>query len=411
MTSEYPELVLSTYKKMRDNGELYTILPKETTAALKNACLKVYDSRYNQDDADILSVFFNVDKMKCDFRKVISDVKSDYFKALYNHIRDETETNERNSDLLAWLINFKPRPSGSYYKSLRERNKLAEAASEETVEIVTDEIEQNNAKEEGNIELKKNENVKESTAESNGQDIIEAIGKAENKKEPITKPTTPPIVIIPIKTNDVNINGGDTEPPPIPVKPEYVPRFSPRYITISCIILLFVGSSSFVAWERSGIAVRTPDKQEKCMYWDVDHYEPIDCKRQVDGATIIPLDLKALEKQRKINLPDTLTSYSIGNVWYKGFVKDHEFFTAAGPYPTDTTRVLKKLTPIILAKYISNNRYLQTRLTWLLYATIFITLCGFGASRLKKEVKQPVEKPQAEEEEPLNFTQQQTVNC
>lgn len=29
--------------------------------------------------------------------------------------------------------------------------------------------------------------------------------------------------------------------------------------------------------------------------------------------------------------------------WYKGFVKDHKFFTAVGTYPTETTRVLKSL--------------------------------------------------------------------
>jgi len=391
MTEEYPELVLSTYKKMRDNGELHTIIPKATTAALKNACLKVYDSRYNPEDADILSVFFNVDKMKCDFRKVISDVKSDYFKALYNHIREGTDTNERNTDLLAWLIDFKPRPSGLYYKNLRELNKLTETASG-TVEIATNEIEQNSAKEEADIELQKkeSENLKEFTT---------TIDEAENEQEHIVKPTTPPIVVIPIKTEDVKINGGSIVPPPtIHNKPEYVPRFSPRYITISCIVLLFIGTTSFAIWER-WTKIRMPNSDEKYMYWDGDHYEPIKDDKQNVGAPIIPLNVRTLTQQRKINLPDTLTNYSIGKVWYKGHGKDHEFFTDSGSYPKDIQRVLKPLTSTILTKYTSNYRYMLTRFVWFLCAAFFISLFGFAVSKLEKEVKHTEEETKTEKEE------------
>nr|WP_315420936.1 hypothetical protein [uncultured Pedobacter sp.] len=324
---------------MKDNGKLHAILPKETTTKLRKACLNVYASRYDPKDADILAMFFDVDKMEVDFQKKLNDSEPDDYRTLWNHIRGETDTTEeRNSNLLAWLIDLEPRPRSSYYLN-----------SDKTIKI-------------GGIPI---------------DDL---------------PPSTPP--------------------PPIPPKSFYIPRFSLKYIIISCIILLFVGTTSFVAWENSVTSVRMPNADEKCMYWNEDHYEPVKCNAQIANATIIPLDLKKLQRQRKINLSDTLTSYSLGKVWYKGFVKDHEFFTAAGPYPTDTTRVLKKLSPIILAKYISNNRYLQTRLIWLSYAIIFVVLCGFGASRLKKEVKQPVKKSAAEEEEePLNFTQQQPVNC
>lgn len=411
MTEEYPELVLSTYKKMRDNGELYTILPKETTAALKNACLKVYDSRYNLEDADILSVFFNVDKMKCDFRKVISEVKSDYFKALYNHIRDETDTNERNSDLLAWLINFKPRPSGSYYKNLRENIKLTEKSGEKTTEVIIDNTNQNRGQEQviGNIALENQENLdiklieytNEPTTEPTSQSTTETIGKTEDEKESISKPITPPVVIIPIKINDGKIDEYNTKPPIQTEDPVYIPRFSPRYITISCIILLLVGTTSFVAWENSGTSVRMPNSDEKCMYWNEDHYEPVKCDEQIANATIIPLNLKKLQDQRKINLSDTLTSYSLGKVWYKGFVKDHEYFTDSGAYPLDTQRMLRPLSNTILSKYTSNYRYMLTRLVWFLCAAIFVSLCGYWASTLKKEVKQPVE--EGETDNDANF--------
>lgn len=419
MTPEYPELVLSTYKKMRDNGELYMILPRETTAALKNACLKVYDSRYNQDDADILSVFFNVDKMKCDFRKVISEVKSDYFKALYNHIRDETDTNERNSDLLAWLINFKPRPSGSYYKNLRENIKLTEKSGEKITEVIIDNTNQNIGQEQltGNIALENQENLgvkliectNELTTEPTSQSTTEIIGKTEDEKESISKPITPPVVIIPIKINDGKIDEDNTKPPVQTNDPIYIPRFSPRYITISCILLLFIGSSSFVAWENSTISVRMPKADEKCMYWNEDHYEPVKCNAQIANATITPLDLKKLQRQRKINLSDTLTSYSLGKVWYKGFVKDHEFFTDSGAYPQDIQRVLKPLTNTILTKYTSNYRYLLTRLVWFICAAFFISICGFAVSKLEKEVKAKDESQQQDPEVVLTLEEEPMV--
>jgi len=121
MSQDYQSAVFATYIKKRDEGELRVILPTETTARLKKACLKVFDSRYNQQDADILSVFFDKDKMGTDFRKVILEAEADDFRALYNHIKGLTEsTDEKNSDLLAWLIDFEFRPSISYYKSLKE---------------------------------------------------------------------------------------------------------------------------------------------------------------------------------------------------------------------------------------------------------------------------------------------------
>jgi len=376
MTEEYPELVLSTYKKMRDNGELHTIIPKATTAALKNACLKVYDSRYNPEDADILSVFFNVDKMKCDFRKVISDVKSDYFKALWKHIRDKTDTtDERNSDLLAWLIDFKPRPSGSYYKNLREAKKRAEESNESLIITSSDGNSDSNWED---IPIDKGDSI---NGESDKSDEI----IKETINEPIGPSSTEPTGNLKneeVKTTIEEEILGTIE------EPVYESRFSHRQIIIACILLFIIAGTSFIAWERTATSIRMPKADEKFMYWDGDHYEPIKAGAQKAGVTIIPLDLKTLKEQRKINLPDTLTKYSLGKVWYKGYGSNHEYFTAPGLYPPDTLRTLKKLSLDILKDHTSYYRYLLTRLVWFLSATFLISLCGYRASTLKKELKQ-----------------------
>jgi hypothetical protein len=317
MPEDYQDIVLAAYKKMRDNGELHVILQKETTTRLRKACLKVYENRYDPKDADILATFFEVDRMGCDFHEILNRSEPDDYRPLWNHITGETgTTEERNSDLLAWLIDFEPRPRSSYY--LRQ---------DKTIKI-------------------------------GGKPI----------SIPLALPTrTPPI-------------------PPGPPKPFYIPRFPPYYITITCVLLLFIGTASFFAWENSTASVRSPNKGEKSMYWDGDHYEPVKNGEQQPGVTIIPLNLKTLKQQRKITLPDTLTSYSLGKVWYKGFMKDHEFFTDSGAYPLDTQRVLKPLSSTILTKYISNYRYRLTRLVWFLSAAFFISLCGYAVSKLEKAV-------------------------
>lgn len=323
MPEDYQDIVLAAYKKMRDNWKLHAILPRETTTKLRSACLKVYESRHDPKDLDILATFFDADRMVCDIKKKLNESEPDDFRPLWNHITGGTvTTEERNTDLLAWLIDLEPRPSSSYYLS-----------ADKTIKV-------------------------------SGIPIND---------------------LFPPKTRTTTTTTGGEGPIP-PEGPTYIPRFSPRYITISCILLLFIGSTSFVAWETSPASIRMPKADEGCMYWNEDHYEPVKCNTQMANATIIPLNLKKLQRQRKINLSDTLTSYSLGRVWYKGFVKNHEFFTDSGAYPLDTQRVLKPLSNTILTKYTSNYRYWNTRLAWFLCAAFFISLCGFAVSKLEKEV-------------------------
>lgn len=326
MPEDYQDLVLAAYKKMRDNGKLYTILPKETTTRLRTACLKVYDSRYIPkeadilpNDADILSVFFEVDKMKCDdYRKVINDSEPDDFKALCNHIKGETgKTSEENTDLLAWLIDLEPRPRSSYYLSPDK--------------------------------------------------IIKIGGKPIDDLPLPPSTTTPPI-------------------PPDPPKSFYIPRFSPRYITVSCITLLFVCTASFAVWERWVKMVRMPELGEKYMYWDGDHYEPVKEGEQKAGVPIIKLNLQALKRQRRINLHDTMTNYSVGKVWHIKIGNNPEFYTDSGMHPVDTARRLRPMSSYVHTKYNSYPRYMLTHLVWFICAAFLISICGFGVSRMKRKV-------------------------
>ncbi|WP_412466642.1 hypothetical protein [Pedobacter sp. KLB.chiD] len=388
MPEEYRKVVFDAYQKKKREGSLSSNLLDPTPGNIREECLIIYRERERspKDDEIFKQFFKGVDKEK-GYLTVLENSLAEKFKQMPKILKGGVPNyGLRYAELLAWLIDFQPRPSTSYYTSFY---KDKPSGIEEVIDTTNVKIGEPFTKiVGGNDDGKQNsENEKINKEENKQGDIIKEVN------EPIAKPTTPPIVVIPIKTGDVNINGGITEPPPtIPTTPEYVPRFSPRYITISCILLLFMSSSSFVVWERR-TKIRLPEPDEKFMYWDEDHYEPVKDEKQNVGAPIIPLNKATLIHQQKITLPDTLTSYSIGKVWYKGYGKDHEFFTDSGAYPKDLQRVLKPLTSNILTKYTSNDRYMLTRLVWFICAAFFVGLCGFAVSTIKKELKAGSEDP------------------
>jgi hypothetical protein len=93
-----------------------------------------------------------------------------------------------------------------------------------------------------------------------------------------------------------------------------------------------------------------PGKQ--CMYWAGDHYEAIDCNKQIFGVQSIALDTMKLYHFKKITKPDTMTTYSLGKTWYlKTDGAKPDCFTADGTHPLYPKRDLRPLTLTILRKY------------------------------------------------------------
>jgi hypothetical protein len=378
MPEDYQDLVLATYKEKCKERKLHLNLLKPTTVKLKRECLKKYDA--SDEAKDVFSDFFNKDKMD-NISLILSQSDPGDFRALLNHINGiTTRTDEKNSELLAWLIDFQPRPSTSYYKSFdRGFQEVIDIPDVRLDEIQT-EITRDNDGGQQNL----------GEEESNGdRELEKQDGLVEEVKESIVGKTDPVPTEQPSDEENNTVNSSEKV---------YMRRFSPRQITIASILLFFIGSTSFIAWERMATSVRIPKAGENSMYWDGDHYEPVKDGAQEPGVTIIPLNIKTLQQQRKITLPDTLTKYSLGKVWYKGYGKDHEYFTNSGIYPPDTSRRLKPLSSGIL-KYSSYDRYLLRRLIWFLCTAFFISLCGYGASTLKKEIKKSEEEKKVNEEE------------
>jgi hypothetical protein len=132
--------------------------------------------------------------------------------------------------------------------------------------------------------------------------------------------------------------------------------------------------------------VRMPNPDEKYMYWDGDHYEPVKEGEQKAGVPTIKLNLQALKRQRRINLHDTMTNYSVGKVWHIKIGNNPEFYTDSGMHPVDTARRLRPMSSYVHTKYNSYPRYILTHLVWFICAAFLISICGFGVSRIKRKV-------------------------
>ena len=155
MIEDYQEAVYADYLKKKENGILSKNLSNPTTAKLKKECLCVYDKRYTKQDDDILATFFNVDKLGVDFRIILAKINDGAFRALSNHLKgSKAKTNDRNSELLAWLIDFEPRPSFLFYKELNERRKETTNS-----EILNDVKEENEISKKEGVEVNGDETI------------------------------------------------------------------------------------------------------------------------------------------------------------------------------------------------------------------------------------------------------------
>ena len=375
MPEDYRKVVFDAYQKKKREGSLSPNLLDPTPGNVREECLIIYRERErNSKDDEILRQFFKgVDKEK-GYLTVLENCLAEKFKQMPKILKGGVpKPGLRYAELLALLIDFTPRPSTSYYKSFYE---------ESPVEIVDDVL-----------------GVDQTTGRSDDSDHKSEEGSNRDDVEMEEKDKPNEEVGTNDKSTELNLESNDDkseeeeidENSDTSIEKVYISRFTSFQIIITCILLLFVGSASFIAWENRATSIRMPKAGENFMYWDGDHYEPVKKGDQKSGISIVSLNLKTLQQQRKITIPDTLTKYSLGKVWYKGYKDNHEYFTAPGLYPPDTLRTLKKISSDILRDHTSYYRYLLTRLVWFLCAAFFIGLCGYGVSTLKKEVKQPVE--------------------
>jgi hypothetical protein len=82
-----------------------------TPAKIKAECLMVLETRFSKKDERMLTSFFGRFNGEGEYRDAIKKSDADKFKPLTNFLKGNTKaTDENNIELLAWLIDFEPRP-------------------------------------------------------------------------------------------------------------------------------------------------------------------------------------------------------------------------------------------------------------------------------------------------------------
>ncbi|MET4080237.1 hypothetical protein ABIB40_000177 [Pedobacter sp. UYP30] len=112
MFEDYKNQLTETYKERCSKSMLSNALINPTPAKLKRECVAVYARNSNTpNDYRTLSDFFGQPGDSGSFESLIKRFDVDKFRPLNNFLLGKTnDPDDRNIELLAWLMDFKPRP-------------------------------------------------------------------------------------------------------------------------------------------------------------------------------------------------------------------------------------------------------------------------------------------------------------
>jgi hypothetical protein len=304
MFADYITLVLQDYEQKRENNTVPKALLHLKPAGIRDLCLSLY-MKENYDpkkDGITLNYFFGQHDDNAGMARAIKNFELAKFKPLINYLKKGTEeTNEKNIELLAWLLGFEPRP----------------------------------------FEFGKKYEVGVKTKFSNTEVVITDVDPGTTgKPEEATL------------NNDITKPQIFTTAQPTPLKK----GISNTNIAIGILVITIILSGIIYIYNngnnKNNVMGSTLKGPEACMYWTGDHYEQVSCNEKINNTLIIALDSFKLLHFKKITQPDTITQKHVGNIWYIKTEGDIEFYTAEGAYPADMKKRLKPATAYIIDKYI-----------------------------------------------------------
>jgi hypothetical protein len=300
MFAEYQKQVLLTYHRKKDeNDKLSHYLVHVTAANLRLACIETITKRFSQRDQRILSAFFEHHENEEGYLQALYNIDPDIFKPLNNFLKGNTShTSSKNVELLAWLIDFQPRPwqwDHDYTKS----------GYTETLPDMDDGVQGTKSK---------MPQMKTGKSESMVSSELEKVEEQEKKQQ-------------------LSFHGQ---------KRTIDNRLI--FVVVGIVLLLIGGGAYYLSADRT-------DVHERCMCWMGDHYQRVSCNQNQRENAVYALDSIKMERFRKITRPDTITAASVGHIWYSKIDGKVEYYTDNGFHPVHTERKLKPLTAYMLNKY------------------------------------------------------------
>lgn len=314
---DYQQLVMQSYEQKMVSGTLPHGLKYLTPGKLKDECIKRCTKEVNRRDEKIIRDFCGDLNEAKNCYAIMQRCDTDRFRPLVNYLKRKSEnTEEKNIELLAWLIDFAGRPW--------ELGKTIPIDVNEDPALNDEGLATEGLATEGQVAT---------------QVITPATGSDQSAISEI--PTVPVSIGGPKEQGGTEVNIIQTS------GPQKLKGSSAKRLANAVILSLVMGTGGALWWKEKN---HTGD----CMYWQEDHYEPVACDQKIPHTMIIALDAMKLKDFRKITRPDTITYQDIGKVWYSKIDTNMEYFTSAGEHPVVFGRQLKPITAYIIDKHIKH---------------------------------------------------------
>lgn len=319
MFADYSTLIFRYYEQKKAAKTLPMELVEPTPARLRDLCQMVCNETFDRKDETTLKKFFGNATNREVCLKAIERCDINKFKPLITYLGDSSvKTHTKNVELLAWLIDFQPRPFDYRMRYVVEET-----------EIPTTNFQSNEIRD-SKVELA----VTVNGAEPNKTVIPE--------KERVTQQGPP-------------VQTGETASQAISRRGRTM-KTSKRIVALTTIIIVLVCIGFYALWRSSPkTSPPIPPGSQGCMFWAEDHYQPVPCNMKLGDTLAIALDSEKLVHFRKITRPDTITDNARGSVWYVRYRGNYEFYTSDGYHPIDPQLRLRPITPFIIAKHVPHD--------------------------------------------------------
>ncbi len=306
MFEDYKEAVIGDYQAKMADGTLSLNLIKPTPAGIKKLWLFVFETRRKRDDIKTLQLFFGEKDNDEGYGRALKKIEVDRFRPLCNFLNKETKNpDDKIIELLAWLIDFTPRPYKPGFTVADIQRNAVDAAQDD---VLTQPL----------IE----------------EDAADIYGGSSRVGSP-TAPTR-------------------NQPQHSLLKKLAVHRYK---ILIMIGVLLTGGIGiSLNKSQQNGSFLPFLKPGNQCMYWSDDHYEEVACDTKPPYGQAVALDKFKLDYFKKITRPDTLTLSDMNKVWYLKANHQLELYTADGYHPEQPQRRLRPLTKYMFDKYVAGKQ-------------------------------------------------------
>ncbi len=296
---DYSDLVLKNYDDLKAANQLPRSLLHPSPARLKKECMLICESQHSRKDERVLRDFFGTGADKAATLDAIKHCDADKFRPLVNFINRVTTTPDpKIIELLAWMIDFQPRPFD--YQSLQPDIKKEEVASPPITDT-----------------LSSKQPVRDA-----GPDPVDS-----SFASPDYIPIMPPGLTSTKKKGSIS-------------------RLKKSLLAL--LLLLLISSTIYLSLKKNN-----QSGNRQCMYWSNDRYEPIDCSQKKEQVLLLALDTVKTKYFRRVTRPDTITYAAIGYLWYAKMSNDSiEFYTLPGVHPLDLQKKLRPITAYIIDKYV-----------------------------------------------------------